>query len=59
MGDKEEILFKRGIKIQGLNRIAIPRELLENMGLKEGDNIALFYDPREGKISVRKDKNEK
>lgn len=56
---KEEILFKRGIKIQGLNRIAIPKELLENMKLEEGDKIALFYDKETGSIIIKKDRNKK
>ncbi len=51
---KEEILFKRGVKIQGLNRIAIPKELLENLDLKEGDFIDLYYDPERKSISVRR-----
>jgi bifunctional DNA-binding transcriptional regulator/antitoxin component of YhaV-PrlF toxin-antitoxin module len=52
---KEEILFKKGIKIQGLNRVAIPKELLENMGPKEGDNIALYFNPSKNVISMRKE----
>ena len=53
---KEGILFKKGIKIQGLNRVAIPKELLENMGLKEGDHVALYYVPETESIAVKKDK---
>lgn len=55
MDKKEDILFKRGIKIQGLNRIALPKELLENLDLKKGDNIALYFNPKKAIISLKKD----
>lgn len=51
---KEEILFKKA-KIQGLNRVAIPKELLENLNLKEGDSIFLYYDLKKKSINLRKD----
>jgi len=54
-GGKDEILFRRGIKIQGLNRVAIPKELLENCNLQEGENVALFFDSDRSVIVIKKD----
>lgn len=54
--EKGEILFRKGIKIQGLNRIALPKELLENLNMKEGDNVALYFNPKTNSIVMRKDK---
>ncbi|PIN90961.1 hypothetical protein COU60_01305 [Candidatus Pacearchaeota archaeon CG10_big_fil_rev_8_21_14_0_10_34_76] len=52
----KEILFKKGIKIQGLNRVALPKELLENLDLREGDKIVLYFDPNSGSIIIRREK---
>lgn len=50
----KRILFKKG-KIQGLNRVVIPKELLQNMDLKEGDDIALYFDHYNSSIVLKKD----
>lgn len=55
---KEEILFKEGIKIQSPNRVNIPKELLKNVGLKEGDRIILYYNLKRNAIIIVGDKNE-
>jgi len=54
MAKKEGILFRKG-RIQGLNRIAIPKELLENLNLKEGDEIAIYFDPEKESIIMKKE----
>lgn len=53
---KEEILFREGIKIQSPNRVNIPKELLKNVGLKEGDQIVLYYDHQRKVIIMKRDK---
>ena len=53
---RDEILFRKGIKIQGLNRVAIPQELLENANLKEGDDIVLYLNPADSSIILKKAK---
>lgn len=53
---KEEILFREGIKIQSPNRVNIPKELLKNIGLKEGDQIILYYDLKRNAIIIVGDK---
>lgn len=52
----EEILFREGIKIQTPNRVNIPKELLKNMGLNEGDQIVLYYDSKRKAIILKGDK---
>jgi len=56
MKKEEEILFREGIKIQTPNRVNIPKELLKNMGLAEGDQIILYYDIKRKAIILRGDK---
>ena len=41
------------IKIQQLNRIALPSSLLENLDLKIGDEVELFLDIEKGEIVVK------
>jgi len=55
MGEKKEILFKKGVKIQNLNRIAIPKELLENLNLKVGDEIKILFNPDDSSIIIKKE----
>lgn len=52
-GVKKEILFKKG-KIQGLNRVVIPQELLENIGVKEGDDITIYFNVINSSIILKK-----
>lgn len=56
MKKDEEILFREGIKIQTPNRVNIPKELLKNMGLSEGDQIVLYYDIKRKAIILKGDK---
>lgn len=56
MSKNEEILFREGIKIQTPNRVNIPKELLKNLGLEEGDNIVLYYDIKRKAIILKGDK---
>jgi len=53
---KEEILFREGIKIQSSNRVNIPKELLKNVGLKENDQVILYYDHIRKVIIITGDK---
>lgn len=53
---KEEILFREGIKIQSPNRVNIPKELLKNVGLKENDQVILYYDHVRKVIIITGDK---
>jgi hypothetical protein len=50
---RSEILFCKG-KIQGLNRVALPPELLEHLHLKEGDSIALYLNLDTDSIVLKK-----
>ena len=54
MGEKKEILFKKVVKIQNLNIIAIPKELLENLNLKVGDEIKILFNPYDSSIIIKK-----
>ncbi len=56
MAKSDEILFREGIKIQTPNRVNIPKELLKNLGLKEGDQIVLYYDIKRKAIILKGDK---
>ncbi|GBE20096.1 MAG TPA: hypothetical protein ENG87_04595 [Candidatus Pacearchaeota archaeon] len=56
---KEEILFKKGVRVQGLNRIAIPKELLENLEMEEGDKIVIYYNAKNSSINIKKEKEKK
>ncbi|MEK6915371.1 MAG: hypothetical protein AABW89_02425 [Nanoarchaeota archaeon] len=49
-----EILFKKG-KIQELNRIAFPKELLNNLGLEEGDLVNLYLNHKNSSIVIKKE----
>lgn len=53
---KKEVIFQRKVKIQALNRIALSPELLENMNLKVGDDVSVFFDTEKQQIIVRKEK---
>jgi len=52
----KRVIFQRKIKIQTLNRIALYPELLENMGLKIGDEVSVYFDIEKKEIIVRKEK---
>ena len=47
------------LKIQKLNRVALPSSLLENLNLNVSDNVELFLDIEKGEIIIKKGKNEK
>lgn len=42
------------LKIQQLNRVALPTSLLENLDLKIGDDVELFLDIEKEEIVVKK-----
>ena len=50
---KRRVKFGK-VKIQKLNRIALPSSILENLDLKVGDEISLFLDVDEGEIIIEK-----
>jgi len=50
---KTKVTFGK-LKIQQLNRIAIPNSLLENLDLKVSDEVELFLDIEKGEIIVKK-----
>ena len=45
------------LKIQKLNRVALPSSLLENLNINIGDNIEVFLDIEKNEIMIRR-KNE-
>lgn len=47
------------LKIQKLNRVALPNSLLENLDLKPSDDIELFLDIENNEIIIKKLKNRK
>jgi bifunctional DNA-binding transcriptional regulator/antitoxin component of YhaV-PrlF toxin-antitoxin module len=55
--DKKRVKFGK-LKIQQLNRVAIPNSLLENLGLKISDDVELFLDIEKEEIVIKKSKNE-
>lgn len=52
---KNRVKFGK-LKIQKLNRVALPSALLENLGLKISDNIELFLDIEKDEIVIKKEK---
>lgn len=50
---KKEVIFQRKIKIQTLNRVVLSPELLENMDLKIGDEVSVFFDTEKEEIIIR------
>ncbi len=55
---KKRVKFGQ-LKIQQLNRIALPNSLLENLGLKKSDDIEIFLDVEKEEIIIKKSKNDK
>jgi len=56
---KKEITFGK-VKIQKLNRIALPKALLDNLNLDIGSEIELFLDLEKEEIKIKEGKkNEK
>ena len=55
MRDKNRVKFGY-LKIQKLNRVALPNSLLENLGLKISDDIELFLDIDKEEIVIKKKK---
>ncbi|MBI2629170.1 hypothetical protein HYW74_03735 [Candidatus Pacearchaeota archaeon] len=47
------------LKIQKLNRVALPNSLLENLGLKPSDDVELFLDIEDNEIIIKKLKRRK
>lgn len=56
MENKKRVKFGN-LKIQKLNRIALPSSLLENLNLNISDNIELFLDVANDEIIIKKVKN--
>ena len=52
MMKKKAITFGR-IKIQKLNRIALPKILLDNLNLKIGNEVELFLDLEKEEIKIK------
>jgi bifunctional DNA-binding transcriptional regulator/antitoxin component of YhaV-PrlF toxin-antitoxin module len=50
-----DVLFQKKVVIQSLNRVALKPELLENLGLKVGDEVSIFLDTRKKEIIIRGD----
>ncbi|MEM3113108.1 MAG: AbrB/MazE/SpoVT family DNA-binding domain-containing protein [Candidatus Pacearchaeota archaeon] len=46
------------LKIQKLNRIALPSPILENLNLNIGDDVELFLDIEKGEIVIKNLKND-
>jgi len=55
MVDKKKIKFGK-LKIQKLNRVALPSSLLENLDLDVGDSVELFLDVDKEEIVIKKSK---
>jgi len=53
MENKKRVKFGK-LKIQKLNRIAIPNSLLENLNLKISDDIELLLDIDKEEIVIKK-----
>lgn len=49
-------VFQRNVIIQQLNRVALNPQLLENLGLKEGDKVKIFLDTEKEEIIIRGEK---
>jgi antitoxin component of MazEF toxin-antitoxin module len=47
------------LKIQKLNRVALPNSLLENLDLSEGKDIEVFLDVEKEEIIIKKPKTRK
>jgi bifunctional DNA-binding transcriptional regulator/antitoxin component of YhaV-PrlF toxin-antitoxin module len=55
---KKHLSFGK-VKIQQLNRIAIPKTLLDNLEISIGDEINLFLDIEKEEIVIKKEKKVK
>ena len=51
--NKSRIKFGE-LKIQQLNRVALPNSLLENLNLEVGNDVELFLDIEKDEIVIRK-----
>lgn len=51
--EKKRIKFGQ-LKIQKLNRVALPNSLLENLNLSEGNDIDVFLDIDKEEIVIKK-----
>jgi len=47
------------LKIQKLNRIALPISLLENLDIEVGDNVDIYLDIEKNEIIIEKSKENK
>ena len=56
MENKKRVKFGN-LKVQKLNRIALPSSLLDNLNIKISDNVELFLDIVNDEIIIRKVKN--
>jgi len=50
----EKPIIQRSVKIQGLNRVALNPELLENLNLSQGDKVDIFLDTTKEEIIIRR-----
>ena len=53
MSEIKRIKFGQ-LKIQKLNRVALPNSLLENLKLKTGDDIDVYLDIEKDEIIIRR-----
>jgi len=47
------------LKIQKLNRVALPNSLLENLDLSEGDDVEVFLDVEKEEMIIKKSRTRK
>jgi antitoxin component of MazEF toxin-antitoxin module len=45
----------KAVKIGNSVRVAIPRDVLDASGVKEGDILSIDYDEKSGLITIRKE----
>ena len=57
MKEKKRIKFGK-LKVQKLNRVALPSSLLDNLDIKISDDIEVFLDIEKEEIIIKKSKSE-
>tara|TARA_Y100000310_G_C20278769_1_gene621579 strand:+ start:221 stop:391 length:171 start_codon:yes stop_codon:yes gene_type:complete len=55
MDKKKKITFGK-LKVQKLNRVALPSSLLDNLDIDIGDDIEVFLDVEKEEIVIKKNK---
>jgi len=53
MEKKKRITFGK-LKIQKLNRVALPNSLLSNLDIHAGEDVEVFLDVEKGEIVIKK-----